>query len=115
GKPRTLHVDQALECTDFDYGPVSAQQPRPTGTPGVECLVNCEKFVLNRGRSREALQIGGDQQFHILAVIDGELSIAGDPLAAPLIAGDVALLPASLGAVEISPRGEVTWLEVKLP
>jgi mannose-6-phosphate isomerase class I len=81
----------------------------------VQCLVNCEKFVLNRGRSRAPLKIGGDEQFHILAVVDGELSIAGDPLGTPLIAGDVALLPAGLGAVEIAPNGEAAWLEAKLP
>lgn len=115
GKPRTLHIDQALECIDFSYGPVHAQQPRPTGTPGVVCLVNCEKFVLNRGKSRQPFSLGGDEQFHIVAVIDGELSIAGDPQGSPLIAGDVALLPASLGAVTLTPKGEVTWLEAKLP
>jgi mannose-6-phosphate isomerase len=115
GNRRTLHIDQALECIDFQHGPVYAQQPRPTGTPGVVCLVNCEKFVLNRGKSRQPFSLGGDEQFHIVAVIDGELSIAGDPLGTPLIAGDVALLPASLGAVELTPRGEVAWLEAKLP
>ncbi len=115
GKPRTLHVEQALACIDYGYGPVQAQQPRATEISGVECLVECEKFVLNRGRSRGPLKIGGDEQFHILAVIDGELRIAGDPMNASLIAGDVALLPASIGAVEISPRGEATWLEAKLP
>ncbi len=115
GKPRTLHIDQALECIDFAHGPVHAQQPRPTSVPGVQSLVNCEKFVLNRGRSRSPLKIGGDEQFHILAVIDGELTLAGDPLGTPLIAGDVALLPAVVGAVEVTPRVEATWLEAKLP
>jgi mannose-6-phosphate isomerase len=115
GQPRPLHIDQALECIDFEHGPVYPQQPRPTESPGIECLVNCEKFVLNRGKSRQPLQIGGDQQFHILAVIEGELSITGDPLGTPLMAGGVVLLPASLGKVNVTPRGETSWLEAKLP
>src|SRR5262249_22949406 len=33
GKPRTLHVEQALAVVDFDRGPIAPQQPQPTDRP----------------------------------------------------------------------------------
>ena len=29
GQPRKLHVNEALEAIDYQFGPVKAQQPRP--------------------------------------------------------------------------------------
>ena len=48
GKPRPLHVREALEVIDFQRGPVDPQLPRPTERPGVSRLVECDKFILDR-------------------------------------------------------------------
>ena len=48
GKPRPLHVQEALDVVDFARGPVFPQQPQPTGRQGVSRLVECERFWLDR-------------------------------------------------------------------
>src|SRR5487761_1241005 len=78
GRPRSLHVEQALDVIDFASGPAGPQTPRPAGRPNVERLVECDKFVLDRWQTGSPETIGGDGCFHLLAVIDGELTIAGD-------------------------------------
>src|SRR5207245_1454763 len=54
GRPRALHIREALESTDFDAGPVNALFPAvelaPFGTRGR--LVRCPYFVLERLRLR---------------------------------------------------------------
>ncbi len=117
GRPRPLHVEAALEVIDFDYGPVTPQQPQPTDRPYVERLVACDKFVLDRWRlATTSLKAtaGGDQRCHIVTVLDGAVEIAGDP-AGPLERGGVVLLPAELGSVEIRALGEAVLLDAYLP
>ena len=115
GQPRKLHVDEALEAIDYQYGPVSAAEPQPTGEPSVERLVHCDKFVLDRWRLTEVRKVGGDNRCHIIAVVSGEVEIEGDPAGTPLTKGHVALLPAEMGATAIRPRGEATFLDAYLP
>src|SRR4051794_25278226 len=44
GKPRQLHIEQALDVTDFTRGPVNAIAPRSTDDHQIEHLVQCDKF-----------------------------------------------------------------------
>jgi mannose-6-phosphate isomerase len=112
---RKLHVDEALECIDYEHGPVVAQRPRPTGVFGFEQLVNCDKFVLERARLNGTRQLGGDQRCHIVAVVAGSLTIEGDPLLTALTAGSVALLPAELGEVTVQAAAGTMLLDAYLP
>ena len=52
GKPRPLHIEQALAVIDFNRGPVDPVAPQPTDRPNVERLVECDKFVLDRWAPR---------------------------------------------------------------
>lgn len=120
GRPRELHVDQALAAIDYDYGPVSVQQPaRVTpggpGSPQIDRLVACKEFVLDRWLANEAGTIGGDDRFHIVMVLEGTMMLAADPAGLPLRRGDVALLPAALGRCRFHPQGPLTLLDVYLP
>jgi mannose-6-phosphate isomerase len=115
GRPRQLHVAEALEAIDYDYGPVRAQSPQPTDVLGVERLVACPKFVLDRWAISSAHRTGGDDRCHMVAVVEGAIDIPGDPLGEPLSAGGVMLLPAELGAVEVQPRGRAVVLDAYLP
>lgn len=112
GRPRVLHVEQSLETINYDYGPVSAQQPQPTDNPRVQELVACDKFVLRRWQWHDRQTIGGDQRCRILAVLAGELRIERDPCPTPLRTGATALLPATIGPLELAPSGPVTMLEM---
>ena len=115
GKPRELHVEQALECIDYAHGPVSPQRPLPTDSPAAVRLVACDKFVLDRLTVEGTHQVGGDDRCHILAVLQGEFAVTGDPAEQPLQAGGVVLLPAELGAVEVHASQGAVVLDAYLP
>ena len=115
GKPRALHVEQGLEAVDFQRGPVGPQQPRPAERPQVSRLVACERFVLDRWEFAAPMAAGGDHRCHILVVIEGAVRIEGDPSAAVLSRGGTALLPAALGAVQLTPLGRTVLLDGYLP
>ncbi len=115
GRPRHLHVAEALDAIDFARGPVEPVPPQPTARQGGERLVACEKFVLHRWRLAAPASIGGDSRFHILSVIAGAVEVAGDPAGRPLALGQTLLIPAAVGPVEMRPLGECTLLESRLP
>lgn len=115
GRPRALHVERALEAIDYHHGPCLPPEPQPTSLPHVSRLVECDKFVLDRWQFDTPQMAGGDDRFHLLAVLEGSLRIAGDPIGEPLAAGGTALLPAACGAVQLQPQGRGVLLDIYLP
>jgi mannose-6-phosphate isomerase len=99
GRPRPLHIEQALATIDFTRGPIEPQRPHPTDQTGRERLVECDWFVLDRCTIRDSSMVGGDDRFHLLVVLEGALELAG--VAAPLRAGHTLLLPAVAGTREL--------------
>ena len=83
--------------------------------PGCERLTACDKFVMDRW-SIDALQrISYDNRFHILAVIEGDVSLMANGDVLRLRRGDSALVPASIREIEIATRGKATLLDMYLP
>jgi mannose-6-phosphate isomerase len=121
GRPRQLHIDEALAAIDYDYGPVVAQRPQPTAEPPVERFVACDQFVLDRWRLPPAsapirsADIGGDERCHLVIVLNGSLEIASDPASLPLQRGAVVLLPAEIGSVKVRALGSCEFLDAYLP
>lgn len=134
GKPRQLHVEQALAVIDFDRGPVDAQQPQPTDRTAWERLVECDKFIMDRATFSEGSQeagqdegqaatatTGGDNRFHLLAVLCGDIRVTAtnisDPEVRPedLTRGDTLLVPSSTGEVQLEPDGDAVVLDIYLP
>ncbi|MAT72825.1 MAG: mannose-6-phosphate isomerase [Planctomycetaceae bacterium] len=114
GQPRPLHIEQSLEVTDYQRGPVAPQTPQAIA-PWREELVRCDKFVLERWTLDEPTEIGGGDQFHIVLVIEGAATLAGDPAGQPLAAGQSALIPAASDARTITPAGKTVLLTMRLP
>jgi len=110
GKPRTLHIDQALAAIDFSAVEIMPQQPRATQRPAVQRLVSCEKFVLDRWTLMGEQLLNGNNRFHILSVLEGELE-----LPAILRRGQTVLLPACLAEVAIRPCGRTIVLDMYPP
>jgi mannose-6-phosphate isomerase len=104
GKPRELHIEQALEAVDYGQGAVEPQRPRPTDRAHVEQLVRCDKFVLDRWELSSPQTAGGDQRCHILSVLRGSVTVEHDPSDRPLERGRTVLLPAAMGPVRLSPE-----------
>lgn len=117
GKPREIHVDQSIECTDFACGPVSPMTPVSLCDQDhvFEELVRCEYFVIRRHRALERFTIPMDDRFRILMFLEGNAAVktGGGTIAARL--GTTVLIPAESDSVEILPNGRVHVLEVLCP
>ncbi len=110
GRPRALHVAEALAATDFSCGPVAPQVPVAHSPEGHWRLVDCDKFVLDRWELRSAAQLGGGSICHLLTVVEGELRLPNDP-AGPVQIGETVLVPASCGPVVVEPAPTAVVLD----
>jgi mannose-6-phosphate isomerase len=115
GKPRTLHVRQALDTIDYLRGPVGPQAATPTDRANVERLVTCEKFVLDRWTLDSPDGLENDNRFHLLAVIEGRVAVSGDGVANEMQRGDTLLIPAACCQIELRPQGRAVLLDAYLP
>ncbi|MEM8678993.1 MAG: type I phosphomannose isomerase catalytic subunit [Planctomycetota bacterium] len=115
GKPRPLHIHEALDVIDYAQGPVHPQPAASTSQTYRQQLVSCDKFVLDRVELRDPTQIGGDDRAHLLAVLQGEVVVAGDPCDEPATKGSTVLIPADQGSTLVSPEGTATVLDIYLP
>jgi mannose-6-phosphate isomerase len=114
GQPRKLHVAESLAAIDYAAVSVSPCQPRPTSDPRIERLVSCDKFVLERMSFSGELTLAGDDRFHILSVLAGEIVVRSDVDVA-LSRGQTALLPACLGKVTMNAAETAVMLNMYLP
>jgi mannose-6-phosphate isomerase len=114
GNPRPLHINQALETIDYSRGPVNPVKRQPANSH-IERLVGCDKFILNRFRLGATRPLANDNRFHILAVIDGNVTIQSNSCRCPLRRGDTLLIPASCERIELAPVGSATVLDAHLP
>jgi mannose-6-phosphate isomerase len=115
GRPRELHIEQALDTIDYGRGPVSAARPTFTDFPGVERLVACDKFVLNRWSIEDARPLAHDDRFHILAVVEGAVLLSARDSSQQLKRGETILIPASARDVGFAPQGGAVLLDMYLP
>ena len=138
GRPRPLHVQQALDVIDYRTGPVSPRarqqgetanraptnqrdfpqvpgvDPEPAATSrivGAERLVECDKFVLERREFDTAQRLGEGDRFHLIAVLDGRFSVVDQAFGR----GDVILLPAAADSLWCQPRDRAVVLDIFLP
>jgi mannose-6-phosphate isomerase len=117
GKPRPLHIAQALDVIDFAKGPLDPLRNIPADSTGVTRLMQCEKFVIDKLDFNSTMAVGGDERCHIIIVLDGTVTVENDPAKKPLIRGETILLPASIGLIRFTPKNKknVTVLDVYLP
>lgn len=117
GKPRPLHRAESLACIDFDRGPVNpvvpqlvAKEPERT-----EELVSSNYFHLRRHVLSQPRAMDENRSFRILMPLDGEVEIRTDSYQRRLHLGNTLLIPASAGAVRLSPGGSAIVLELSPP
>lgn len=117
GRPRTLHIEQALDAINYAYGPANPQTPQPTDDLRVARLVACDKFVLERiALGDEPYAISPDDRCRIVAVVDGAVRWEG--FAAPsftTVKGETTLVPAACRDVRIVAEPTATVLSAYLP
>ena len=106
GKPRQLHVDQALECIDF-----TDVAPKLTDSKG-ETLVKHELFEVQKWNLDAPREIIGFGHFAIVCCLTGGIRLVD----VDLRPGEFFLVPASLQDRQIQPRSaSTTLLRVTIP
>ncbi len=117
GKPRTLHIQEALECIDF--APPAPPQPvviEGAGSPVATRLVACDYFTIDRIELPE-----GDTQIvapemAVWIILQGQGVIAVDGQAPTAFTrGDTLLLPPEMKDPRVRTIAQCAWLEVRLP
>jgi mannose-6-phosphate isomerase len=99
GRPRELHIEQALTVINFDRGPVSPISQERVGP--LTSLVECDKFVLDRWELEHGLPAVKIDRFHILAVVDGAVTLSTGGTKYALYRGDTTLIPACCAEVTL--------------
>jgi mannose-6-phosphate isomerase len=118
GRPRELHIDQALESTDFERGPVNPLIPvRETVGDGivVERLAHCRYFSLHRWQLTRSAALGSFERFTILLGLKGAATVRCGETEARLGFGETILLPSSAGPCEVIPDGAAVVLTCVVP
>lgn len=114
GKPRKLHLREALESINWDAGPVKPSVGvRLRGGPG-EALVRCRYFHLDRYRTAERFAAPAGR-LSIWLVLDGRAELKSGEYSRTFRSGETVLVPASAGPLNWQPQGNTTLLGVTLP
>ena len=120
GKPRKLHVEEALQCINFSgQSGVSPPRSHVAGLfTTVTRLVTCPFFTLEKVRFAEGVQepIPYDQPV-VWIMLQGkaQLTVKDQPQAVELVSGDTVLLPAEMKQPMIQTLTDCVWLEVTFP
>ncbi|MFP6611925.1 MAG: type I phosphomannose isomerase catalytic subunit [Pirellulales bacterium] len=115
GEARELHVEQGLEVIDFQRGPVALQTVTATDHPNKHTLVSCEKFILNRWQFDREITMPADKRCHIIACVEGSVTVLAESGEERLGKGGTMLLPATIGAVRWRAAGPTVLLDAFLP
>lgn len=117
GKPRQVHIEESIACTDFSRGPVHPVEPKRTEHRSglTDELVRCDYFVMRRHVLERNYRIPADNRFHVLMALEGTGDLVCGDAAMRFPTGRTALVPAASPDVTIHPLEEMTILEAFLP
>jgi mannose-6-phosphate isomerase len=118
GKPRPVHIRQAIESINFGRGPVNPLRPEVEPIEGGgtrERLTRSSYFAIERLRLEQATCVGQHDRFTILIGLAGISDVSHRGKSVPLEFGQTLLLPASLGPCQVSPRGDASVLTCVVP
>jgi mannose-6-phosphate isomerase len=114
GKPRPVHVEEAVACVDFAGGPVEKVKPVAIATAGAaaEWLVKCPHFTIHRYSLSKPVTIADDRRCHVLMGLHGSFRCAAGEFSEPVTVGETVLVPASGLPVQLIPDTEAVALDV---
>jgi mannose-6-phosphate isomerase len=118
GKPRELHVAQAIESTNFALGPVNPLVLVPMQSSHGnrrEGLSKSAFFAIERWRLTRPAVLGSADRFTILMALAGTAEVRHRERKTRLTFGQTLLLPASAGPCEVIPEGETVILTCVVP
>jgi len=121
GKSRELHLDQAMECIDFESpSPPAMQETSHVDGPwtSVTRLVTCESFVIDLVRMAQGADLGIPYAEPVVwMVLDGQglIEWQSGRESIEFGKGNVVLLPAALAHARVKISSAVRWIEVTVP
>ncbi|MFA6108639.1 MAG: type I phosphomannose isomerase catalytic subunit [Candidatus Latescibacterota bacterium] len=114
GRPRELHLDQALAVIDFAGEAVAPRSWReyPGAARGEAVLVECPYFrLVFHAPGAEGRGHAAQESFQGVTVVDGQARLSAGREECRVRAGDTVLIPASRGfGVEPAASGSCTYL-----
>jgi mannose-6-phosphate isomerase len=115
GKPRSLHVAEALSTIDFTLGGEGPRRPSWNDEPGARrrLLAQCDYFRLEEIEVSGALQVPLPTTCAVVTCLAGEGELRTPGGAAPLRPVDTHLVPAAAAAFEL--RGQAVRVVVATP
>jgi mannose-6-phosphate isomerase len=119
GKPRKLHIEEALECIDFDHEEPPQPRSHVAGAfTTVTRLVTCPYFTLEKVRFSEGIEqpIPYEQPV-VWMMLEGAAEVKVEGMRQPTTVrqGDTLLLPAEMKNPMLKTLGDCAWLEVTFP
>jgi len=115
GHLRELHVERALDVSNFGDQPQALVAPRPLDDTRT-LLVSCPYFTMERWDVGQPFDASVDPgSFDILTAIDGAAELSWPGGARQMARGESLVLPASLGAYRLAPQGSATLLRCYVP
>jgi mannose-6-phosphate isomerase len=120
GRPRELHIEQALQCMHFGPPEESAQKRSHIGSPWttVTRLVSCPSFVIEKVRmvaGVEQRMAYGEPVVWIILTGRGRIAYGARDQELSFAPGDTVLLPAALADGRVRLDEDAVWLEVTIP
>lgn len=116
GKPRELQQDKAMACIDFkqvEIKPISAEKSKEI--KNAEILFDNEHFKLWRITSETNFTVGLKDEPTILVCIKGNGTMQFDDKNYEIGKGEVMLIPAIIGKLDLHPTQEITLLQIAIP
>lgn len=116
GKPRPLHVAQALEAIDWERGSVVPVRGETLADLPGERLVSCRYFAMDRFRVTASLASPYRDRLSLWMVLDGAAELrAGDGYRRLFGRGGSVVVPGDVENVSWHPAPDATLLGVTLP
>lgn len=120
GKPRTLHVDQALACINFEDQTIRGEERAHVANvwTTVTRLVTSPSFIIERVRMTEGYDNAIPYAQLVLWMVlegSGEIGFADGRERLAFSRGDTVILPAGLKDGHLRAHSDCLWLEVTLP
>lgn len=115
-KPRDLQVEKAIACIDFDQVEIGPVTPvKDPDHPNSEKLFDNEHFILWRLTDQNSFEVGIKDVPVILVCTEGNGTLIYNDKEYTLNKGEVMLLPAIIGQLELKPQKEITVLQIAIP
>lgn len=119
GKPRELHIEKALEVTNFAGAPgMGKVEPMALHSPDANkhLLAACRYFATERWDCHKTAFIESDpEEFQLFVTLSGEGAFYDSDEAFPFRPGQAWFLPAGLPTILLQPEGACSVLRVTVP